>query len=121
VIVEIRTYRLKPGTAASFKRVMHEEALPLLAKFGLRVLAAGISLAEGDDAYLIRGFSSLDEREEQENAFYGSDAWRDGPRAAVMACIETYHTVVLDADFARCDPSAQNWFNRATASSLDIP
>jgi NIPSNAP len=96
VIVEIRTYRLKPGTAQEFLRVVREEALPLLEKFGLRVLAAGISLAEGDDAYLIRAFPSLEEREEQENAFYGSEAWRDGPRAAVMACIDNYHTVVLE-------------------------
>jgi hypothetical protein len=96
MIVEIRTYRLLAGTASSFELVMHKEALPLLEKFGIRVLAAGISLAEGQDAYLIRGFTSLEERERQEAEFYGSDEWKLGPREAVLACIESYHTVVLE-------------------------
>jgi len=99
MIIEIRTYRLKPAVAQEFLRIMHEEALPLLGKFGLRVLAGGLTLGEGDDAYLIRAFASLEERERQEAEFYGSDEWRDGPRESVVSRIESYHTVVLDADF----------------------
>ncbi len=53
MIVEIRTYRLKPGTG------------------------------EGSET--------------QETAFYGSAAWRHGPRAAVMSRIDGMHTVVLEA------------------------
>lgn len=97
MIIEIRTYRLKPGAAQEFLRVMHEEAFPLLEKFGLRVLAGGLTLAEGDDAYLIRAFDSLEHRDQQEAEFYGSDEWKNGPREAVISRIESYHTVVLDA------------------------
>lgn len=99
MILEIRTYRLKPGTAEEFVRLMREESLPLLAKAGIRVVAAGRSLVTEDghdEAYLIRAFPSLAEREGQEAAFYGGSAWRDGPREAVLACIESYHTIVLE-------------------------
>ena len=99
MIVEIRTYRLRPGTRDAFVRVMRTEALPLLAAFGIEVLDAGPSLADEDGeetAYLIRTFGSLAEREEQETRFYGSEEWRDGPRERILAPIETYHTVVLD-------------------------
>jgi hypothetical protein len=98
MIIEIRTYRLKPGAAQEFLRIMHEEAFPLLEKFGLRVLAGGLTLAEGEDAYLIRAFTSLEERAKQEAEFYGSDEWKAGPREGVISHIESYHDVVLEGD-----------------------
>jgi hypothetical protein len=99
MIVEIRTYRLHPGTGEEFVRLMREEAMPLLAAAGIRVLDAGLSLVADDghqDAYLIRTFDSIEDREAREEAFYGSDAWRQGPREAILSKIVSYHTVVID-------------------------
>jgi len=99
VILEIRTYRLKPGTGEEFVRVMQQESVPLLEKAGIRVVECGASLvAEGghEEAYLIRAFASLAQHREQEDAFYGSDAWRHGPREAIVSRIDSYHTIVLD-------------------------
>ncbi|MFE9693294.1 NIPSNAP family protein [Micromonospora sp. NPDC005806] len=106
MILEIRTYRLRPGTSEEFVRVMRQEAAPLLARFGIQVVAAGASLVREDgheEAYLIRAFPSLAVRDEQEEAFYGSDAWRDGPREAILSRIESYHTVVLETSEAAGD------------------
>jgi hypothetical protein len=33
-----------------------------------------------------------------EDAFYGSREWREGPRTAVLDCIESYTTVVVELD-----------------------
>jgi len=99
-IIEIRTYRLKPGTRDEFVRVMRQESLPLLASAGIRVLASGASLVDEDgheEAYLIRAFDSLAARDTAEEAFYGSAAWREGPREAIVSRIEDYHTIVLEA------------------------
>lgn len=99
MFLEIRTYRLKPGTRDEFVRVMREEAVPLLAEFGLRVVDCGPSLVDEDgheEAYLIRSFASLEERDAQEEAFYSSRAWHEGPREGIISRIETYHTIVLD-------------------------
>ncbi|MFI7536677.1 NIPSNAP family protein [Streptosporangium sp. NPDC049376] len=99
MILEIRTYRLKPGTGDEFVRVMQEESVPLLEKAGIRVVDCGASLvAEGghEEAYLIRAFASLEEHHRQEEAFYGSDAWRHGPREAIVSRIDSSHTIVLD-------------------------
>lgn len=99
MILEIRTYRLRPGTSLEFARLMREEAGPLLSAAGIRVVDSGLSLVAEDgheEAYLIRAFGSLEERDRQEDAFYGGDAWRKGPREGVLACIESYHTIVLD-------------------------
>jgi hypothetical protein len=99
MILEIRTYRLKPGSGDEFVRVMREESRPLLARFGIDVVDCGRSLVAEDgaeEAYLIRAFPSLDARDEQEERFYGSEEWRTGPREAVLSRIESYHTIVLD-------------------------
>ena len=100
MILEIRTYRLKPGTRDEFVRLMRDESGPLLAAAGIRVVALGASLAAEDgheEAYLIRAFDSLSRRDAQEEAFYGSDVWRLGPREAVVSRIESYHTIVIEA------------------------
>ncbi len=99
MFLEIRTYRLKPGTGDEFVRVMREESIPLLREFGIRVVSAGASLVADDgheEAYLIRAFGSLEEHREQEEAFYTSDAWRQGPREAIVSRIDSCHTIVIE-------------------------
>jgi hypothetical protein len=85
MILEIRTYRLRLGTRDEFVRVMREESLPLLEEFGIQVVDCGTSLV-ADDGH--------------EDAFYSGDAWLDGPREAVLAPIESYHTIVLETSEA---------------------
>ncbi|MFI9594320.1 NIPSNAP family protein [Nonomuraea sp. NPDC052265] len=100
MILEIRTYRLKPGTRDDFLRVMRDEALPLLAKAGIDVVAHGASLVDEDgheEAYLIRAFPTKETRDEQEDAFYGSPEWHQGPREGIVSRIDGYHTIVIEA------------------------
>jgi hypothetical protein len=99
MVLEIRTYRLKAGTQAEFVRVMREQAVPLLRAHGITVVDCGPSLVAEDgheEAYLIRSFDSVEQREQQEAAFYSGDPWLTGPREAVVSRIESYHTIVLD-------------------------
>lgn len=99
MILEVRTYRLHPGTTTEFVRIMRDESVPLLLGQGVTVVDCGASLVAEDGvehAYLIRAYSSLAERDAQEEEFYGSSAWRDGPREAIMSRIVDYHTVVID-------------------------
>jgi hypothetical protein len=99
MVLEIRTYRLKPGTQADFVQVMREQAVPLLRAHGITVVDCGPSLVAEDgheEAYLIRSFDSVERRDEQERSFYSGDAWLTGPREAVVSRIESYHTIVLD-------------------------
>jgi len=100
MILEIRTYRLHSGTTDQFVAAMRDQAVPLLADFGIKVVASGASLVREDgseEAFLIRSFESIDEHAEQEARFYSSREWHDGPRAAILECIESYHSVVIDA------------------------
>lgn len=95
-VLDLRTYKLIPGCGAKFDRIFRECALPMLQRYRIEVVGYGPSLEDGDLYYLMRAFPSATVREEQLESFYGSDEWQDNHRDAVLALIETYHTVVIE-------------------------
>ena len=97
-LVEIRSYTLKPGTRQKFHRLFLEEAYPMLQRWNVDVVSYGPSRHDENSYYLMRRFDRLAHRDQMEDAFYGSDEWRRGPREAVLACIETYTEFVLELD-----------------------
>ena len=99
-IVEIRSYNLKPGTRDHFQHVFVTDVMPLLARWKVDVVSFGPSPADADSWYLMRGYASLEERQKSEDAFYGSDDWKKGPREAILAAIDTYATIVIRVDEA---------------------
>lgn len=97
-VLEVRVYTLKRGVRDAFHRRFIEESLPLLRRADVDVVAFGPSLHDADSYYLMRGFPSLDARERSEATFYDSTPWREGPREAVLAAIDTYTTAVIFVD-----------------------
>ena len=119
-ILEIRSYRLRDGTSDEFARRV-AAVLPVLRRHGIDVVGHGPSLVDEDGEHyvLLRSFASAADRDRLEDAFYGSDDWRSGPRAGILELIEGYHTVVLrstddavSALAASLDPSARPAINR---------
>lgn len=94
-VIEIRSYNLKPGSRQAFNQLFEKEALHMLDKWGIKVVLYGASQHDSDSYFLIRAFNSLDERQKTEDAFYGSNEWKQGPREAILALIENFTTVVL--------------------------
>lgn len=106
IILEIRTYRLKAGTSDVFHRLVAEQSVPLLQRFGINVVRFGPSEQNEDgveEYVLIRAFNSFAARDEQEDRFYSSEDWLHGPREAILSLIESYHTVVLTVTSAAID------------------
>lgn len=99
-VVEIRSYNLKPGSRDRFHELFLREALPMLQRWKVDVVAYGPSLHDADSYFLMRGFPGVAERQISEDAFYGSDEWKKGPREAVLAEIISYTTVVVNVDEA---------------------
>src|SRR5688500_5738679 len=98
--IEIRSYNLKPGTREEFHRLFLEEAFPMLQRWKVDVVAYGPSLHDQDSYFLMRRYDNLPQHEESENAFYGSDEWKQGPRESIIALIENYTEIVLELDEA---------------------
>lgn len=89
-LLEIRTYRLKPGTMDAFHHAVHSQAVPMLRAKGIDVVAYGRSDHEEATYFLIRSFANRESLEREQAAFYGSDDWKLGPRMELVDRIETY-------------------------------
>jgi NIPSNAP len=108
-LVEIRTYLLKPGTQADFHAAMVEQALPMVRASGMDVVAFGTSSHEQDTYFLARAYADQASMVAQQNAFYNSDAWRQGPRALLVDRIDSYlNTLLWLSDAAIEDMRALN-------------
>jgi hypothetical protein len=94
-LVEIRAYRLIPGTRAAFHEAVTNQALPMVRAYGMDVVTHGPLPHDDNGYFLVRSFDSLAELTAQEDEFYGSAAWRDGPRESLVSRIETYVDTVL--------------------------
>ncbi|MGH8005181.1 MAG: NIPSNAP family protein [Limisphaerales bacterium] len=97
-LVEIRSYNLKPGTREEFHRLVLEKSLPMLEKWKVDVVTFGPSPHDENSYYLIRAYKSLEDRQGSQDAFYGSDEWRKGPRDEIVGLIENYTTVVIEME-----------------------
>ncbi len=94
-LVEIRAYRLLPGTRDDFHAAVTTRALPMVRAYGMDVVAHGPVPNDANGYFLVRSFANLAELTAQEDEFYGSAAWREGPREALVSRIETYVDTLL--------------------------
>ncbi|MBI1773053.1 MAG: NIPSNAP family protein [Burkholderiales bacterium] len=94
-LVEIRTYRLKPGTEDTFHHAVHTLAVPMLKSRNMDVVAYGHSDHEEATYYMIRSYASRAALEAEQDAFYGSAEWKNGPRAELVDRIETYMNTLV--------------------------
>jgi ketosteroid isomerase-like protein len=98
--VEIRSYNLKPGTRDRFHQLFLREALPMLIRWKVDVVAYGPSLHDKDSYFLMRAFTTVEQRQKNDDAFYGSQEWIKVPRERVLADIDSYTTIVVYLDDA---------------------
>jgi hypothetical protein len=94
-LVEIRTYLLKPGTQVQFHTVMVAQALPMVRASGMDVVAFGTSSHEQDTYFLARAYADKQAMVAQQNAFYNSQEWRQGPRGLLVDCIDSYLNTLI--------------------------
>jgi hypothetical protein len=94
-LVEIRAYRLKPGARAEFQEAVVGRAMPMVRAYGMDVVAHGPVVNDENGYFLVRSFADLAELTAQQDEFYGSQAWREGPREALVSRIDTYVDTLL--------------------------
>ena len=94
-LVEVRSYQLKPGGGELFHDLVSKQSIPLLHAVRMDVVAFGPSLHAPDTYFLIRSYESPEALTAEQEAFYGSAAWRQGPREAIIALIDSDATVAF--------------------------
>lgn len=104
MIVEVRSYRIKPGHRAEFIELFETRAIPALRSFGMKVLGPMLDLENPNKFVWLRSFPSLEERERMRNAFYGSELWKNELEALAMPLLESYDVILCEtSDGYVCD------------------
>jgi hypothetical protein len=96
-LLEMRLFRVRPGTREEFHRISAQGTIPLMRSLGIDVLAYGPAANNEDLYYLLRAFSSEQQRKEQASELYASAAWERDFDAPVMGMIEDYRIAVMPA------------------------
>jgi heme-degrading monooxygenase HmoA len=56
MIVEMRTYKLKPGRRAEFLEIFRTRSLPAHQQIGMKILGPFLSVEDPDIFFFMRGF-----------------------------------------------------------------
>jgi NIPSNAP len=96
MIVEMRTYRVKPGMRARFLEVFQTKSVPAHAEIGMPILGPFLSVEDPDVFFFMRRFPDLSSREELKAKFYEGELWKRELEGLLMPMLERYDVVVVD-------------------------
>jgi hypothetical protein len=97
MIVEMRTYKIKPGLRAKFLKILKSKALPEQKKIGMKVLGPFLSVEDADTFFWMRAFPDLKSREKLRDQFYEGKLWKGELEQKLMPMLEKYDVVVIEA------------------------
>jgi NIPSNAP len=96
MIIEMRTYRIKPGKRAEFLEIFHTKSLPAHREIGMTIAGPFLSVEDPDTFFFMRGFPDLESREPMKARFYEGELWKGELESLLMPMIERYDVVVVD-------------------------
>jgi hypothetical protein len=96
MIIEMRTYRTKPGKRAEFLHIFRTRSVPAHDAIGMKILGPFLSLEDPDVFFFMRGFPDLASREPMKAKFYEGQLWKAELEHVLMPMLETYDVVLVD-------------------------
>ncbi len=96
MIIEMRTYKLKPGCRSRFLEIFRAKSVPAHDEIGMKILGPFLSVEEPDTFFFMRGFPDLASREPLKAKFYEGELWKHELENVLMPMIEKYDVVLVD-------------------------
>ena len=90
MIVEVRTYKLKPGSREKFLTIFETRSIPAHHEIGMKIVGPLLDIETADAFVFLRGFPSLEDRDRMKTAFYEGELWKGELEAILMPMIENY-------------------------------
>lgn len=95
MIVEIRTYTLKPGTRAKAVEAFGR-LLPECKRIGMKVAGPWLSVEDETKLVWMRGFPDAAARSAMAAQFYGGAAWKNELSGIFMPILEKYEVTAVE-------------------------
>jgi len=97
MIIEMRTYKIKPGQRERFLEIFRTKSMPAHAEIGMRICGPFLSVEDPDSFFFMRGFPDLASREPMKARFYEGELWKHELESMLMPMIASYDAVVVEA------------------------
>jgi len=97
MIIEMRTYKIKPGLRGQFLEIFESKSVPAHQKIGMKLLGPFLSVEDDDTFFFMRAFPHLESREPMKAQFYEGKLWREELEEKLMPMIDRYDVVVVNA------------------------
>jgi len=96
MIVEVRSYRIKPGRREEFIEFFEKRSIPALRSHGMKVLGPLLDLENPNKFVWLRSFPSLEERDRMKDEFYEGELWKNELEAIAMPMLESYDVILCE-------------------------
>jgi hypothetical protein len=96
MIIEMRTYKTKPGCRARFIEIFRTKSMPAHAEIGMKLLGPFLSIEDADTFFFMRGFPDIESREPMKAKFYDGDLWKRELEHQLMPMLDKYEVALVD-------------------------
>jgi len=96
MIVEVRSYRIKPGHREEFIQLFETRAVPALRSYGMKILGPMLDVENPNKFVWLRSFPSLEERDRMKDAFYTSELWKNELEDIAMPLLDSYDVILCE-------------------------
>lgn len=96
MIIEMRTYRTKPGMRSRFLEIFRSKSIPAHTEIGMKILGPLPSVEDTDTFFFMRGFPDLASREPMKAKFYEGELWKRELETVLLPMLEKYEVVVVE-------------------------
>jgi heme-degrading monooxygenase HmoA len=96
MIIEMRTYKIKPGQRSRFVEIFRSRSIPAHDEIGMKILGPFLSIEDPDTFFFMRGFPDLESREPMKAKFYEGELWKSELENILMPMIEKYDVVLVE-------------------------
>jgi hypothetical protein len=96
MIIEMRTYKTKPGSRSRFLEIFRSKSIPAHAQIGMKILGPLLSVEDPDSFFFMRGFPDIASREPMKAKFYEGELWKGELENILMPMLEKYEVVLVE-------------------------
>lgn len=96
MIIEMRTYKTKPGRRAEFLEIFRRKSMPAHVEIGMKILGPFSSIEDPDTFFFMRGFPDLPSREPMKAKFYEGELWKTELESILMPMLDKYDVVLVE-------------------------
>jgi hypothetical protein len=96
MIVEVRSYRIKPGKRDEFIKLFEARAVAAMRSYGMQVTGPFLDVENPNKFVFMRSFPSLEERDRMKEAFYGGELWKNELERLAMPLLDSYDVILCE-------------------------